>query len=207
MPVFCLEKNMSFNIEFQHMPLGTLMTAEDTLFVYNLLENNDIRVWLDGGWAVDAHLGLQTRRHNDVDIAIDINDVAKYLKIMNEHGYKRVLRDGDKPECFVVGDDQGHAIDTHIFVWDEHGNGIYGPPENNDMWPAASLRSFGSIGGQPVRATSPECLVKFHTGYEVDADDWHDVRLLCERFDLEIPADFRRFQNVQTGLEPKKQKK
>jgi lincosamide nucleotidyltransferase A/C/D/E len=184
---------MSFNIEIQHMPLDTLMTAEDTLAIYNLLEGKGIKIWLDGGWAVDAQLGVQTRRHNDIDIAIEISDVTKFRQIMAEHGYKHVPRDGDKPENFVLGDDQGHEIDTHIFVWDEHGNGIYGPAENNDMWPAASLKSFGSINGQPVRATSPECLVKFHTGYEVDADDWHDVRLLCEKFSLEIPSDYYKF--------------
>ena len=184
---------MSFNIEFQHMPLDTLMTAKDALAIYNYLEENGITIWLDGGWAVDAQLELQTRRHNDLDIAIEISDVATYCQVMADIGYKRVPRVGDKPENFVLGDDCGHEIDTHVFVWDEHGNGIYGPAENNDMWPAASLQSLGKINGQLVRATSPECLVQFHTGYEVDADDWHDVKLLCKKFGLEIPADYRKF--------------
>jgi lincosamide nucleotidyltransferase A/C/D/E len=184
---------MSFNIEFQHMPMDSLMTAEDILAIYNLLESHGVQIWLDGGWAVDAQLGVQTRRHNDIDIAIEAADVAKFLRILAEQGYKHVPRSGDKPENFVLGDGKGHEIDTHVFVWDEHGNGIYGPAENNDMWPATSLKSFGSINGQLVRATSPECLVQFHTGYEVDADDWHDVRLLCERFGLEIPADYDKF--------------
>ena len=185
---------MSFNIEFQHMPLDTLMGAEDALAIYNLLDSKGISIWLDGGWAVDAQLGAQTRRHNDIDIAIETSDVAKFLQVMHEQGYKHVPRVGDKPHNFVLGDGMGHEIDTHIFVWDEHGNGIYGPAENNDMWPAESLESFGSINGQFVRATSPECLVQFHTGYEVDADDWHDVRLLCDKFGLEVPADYNKFQ-------------
>ncbi len=184
---------MSFNIEFQHMPLETLMVADDVLAIYNLLESKGIKIWLDGGWAVDAQLGVQTRRHNDVDIAIETSDVTEFRQIMAEHGYKHVPRTGDKPENFVLGDDKGHEIDTHVFVWDEHSNGIYGPAENNDMWPAASLLSMGNINGQPVRATSPECLVQFHTGYEVDADDWHDVQLLCGKYDLEIPADYHKF--------------
>ena len=184
---------MGFNIEFQHMPLESLMTAEDTLAVYNLLENNGIKIWLDGGWAVDAQLGQQTRRHNDIDIAIETIDVAEYRKVMAEYGYKHAPRTGDKLHNFVLADGKGHEIDTHVFVWDEHGNGIYGPVENNDMWPAASLQSYGTINGQPVRATSPECLVQFHTSYEVDADDWHDVKLLCEKFGIEIPIDYKKF--------------
>ena len=33
------------------------MTAEDVLEVYELLHANGIRIWIDGGWAVDALLG------------------------------------------------------------------------------------------------------------------------------------------------------
>lgn len=184
---------MGFNIEFQHMPLETLMTAEDVLIIYNLLDKNGIKIWLDGGWAVDAQLGEQTRRHNDIDIAIEVSDVAKFRNVMELNGYIPKPREGDKPHNFVLGDEYGREVDTHVFVLDDQGNGIYGPPEHNDMWPAESLKSFGTINGQRVRATSPECLVLFHTGYEVDADDWHDVRLLCERFSLEIPEDYRKF--------------
>jgi lincosamide nucleotidyltransferase A/C/D/E len=39
----------------------------------------------------------------------------------------------------------------------------------------------------------PEWLLKFHTGYDVDETDDHDVRLLCERFGIAMPDGDRRF--------------
>ena len=47
------------------------MTAEAVGGVLSLMETQRIRIWLDGGWAVDACLGAQTRRHGDLDIVID----------------------------------------------------------------------------------------------------------------------------------------
>jgi lincosamide nucleotidyltransferase A/C/D/E len=51
------------------------------------------------------------------------------------------------------------------------------------------------IAGHPVRCIDPAWLVKFHSGYDVDEQDYHDVRLLCERFGLPLPAQFRKFSN------------
>lgn len=48
----------------------------------------------------------------------------------------------------------------------------------------------GSVKGYPVKCISPEWLVKFHTGYQLDENDYHDVKLLCRRFGLEIPAEY-----------------
>jgi len=55
------------------------------------------------------------------------------------------------------------------------------------------LTGRGSIDGYPVRCIAPEWLVKFHTGYEADENDYHDVRLLCERFAIDVPGEYRKF--------------
>jgi lincosamide nucleotidyltransferase A/C/D/E len=56
------------------------------------------------------------------------------------------------------------------------------------------LTGRGVIGGHRVRCISPEWLVKFHTGYQLDHKDWHDVRRLCERFQIAIPDEYLKFR-------------
>jgi lincosamide nucleotidyltransferase A/C/D/E len=51
------------------------MTAEVGLEIIRLFDQLHIDVCIDGGWGVDALLGRQTRKHEDLDIAIPHKDV------------------------------------------------------------------------------------------------------------------------------------
>ncbi|MCL2671937.1 MAG: hypothetical protein FWF10_07870 [Clostridiales bacterium] len=55
------------------------------------------------------------------------------------------------------------------------------------------LTGSGSILGHPVKCPPPDVMVTFHTGYEVDEDDYRDVKALCERFDIPLPNDYENF--------------
>jgi len=46
------------------------MIAADVIGLYTELQNLSIKIWVDGGWGVDALLGEQPRPHGDLDIAI-----------------------------------------------------------------------------------------------------------------------------------------
>ena len=115
------------------------------------------------------------------------------MKALTDQGYGPVARDDTSPWNFVLGDVAGREVDFHVIVFDADGNGVLGPPENGDAYPPGSLTGTGSIGGRTVRCVTPEALVRFHTGYAVDAGDWADVSALCERFGIRIPDDYRRF--------------
>ncbi len=52
-----------------------MFEQSDVLELCELLTTHGILYWLDGGWAVDAFLGKQTRQHADVDIVIQQMDV------------------------------------------------------------------------------------------------------------------------------------
>jgi lincosamide nucleotidyltransferase A/C/D/E len=43
-----------------------------------------------------------------------------------------------------------------------------------------------------------DVLVRFHTGYELDDADFHDVRVLCERFGIAMPNEYPRFTGSQS---------
>ena len=170
------------------------MTAEDVLKVIQLLNQNRIEIIIDGGWAVDAVLGEQTRPHEDLDLAVFHEDVPKIRSLFEALGYQEVPRD-DSWECnFVLGDNQGHLIDFHSCTFDSEGNNIFGV-----KYPLESLQGSGIIGDLPVRCIPPDILVKFHSGYELDENDYQDVKLLCEKFGLQIPEEFEEFvRNDQT---------
>ena len=65
----------------------------------------EIKVFLDGGWGVDALLGYQSRAHNDIDIFVEKNDYQNFIEIMKANGFyeikivfvnKKVLQKGVK---------------------------------------------------------------------------------------------------------------
>jgi lincosamide nucleotidyltransferase A/C/D/E len=164
------------------------MTADDVLGFVKLLNQNGIDVYIDGGWGVDALLGRQTRRHSDLDIAVEHKDVPKIRALLEARNYKDVPRDDTRDCNFVLGDEQGHLIDFHSYIFDSDGNVIFGVE-----YPFDSLKGTGSIDGFPVKCITPEWMVKFHSGYNLDENDYQDVKLLCLEFDIPLPAEYERF--------------
>jgi lincosamide nucleotidyltransferase A/C/D/E len=177
--------------------MGTEMNEAvqmDAATVIELLErfrSNGIEVTVDGGWAVDALLGEQTRPHGDLDIALRHRDVPKLRKLLESNGYVDIPSK-DRRECnFVMADAQGHKVDIHSYEFDESGHNVYGVaylPEH--------LTGKGTIMGRPVRCIAVEWMIKFHDGYELDKTDYLDVKALCDRFSLALPSRFARFVKV-----------
>ena len=165
-----------------------LMTARDVIEILQVFEQNHIGLHIDGGWAVDALLGEQTRTHADLDIAVEHKDIEKIRALFEQRGYSNVPRD-DTWECnFVLGDATGRQIDIHSYTFDAEGKHIYGV-----AYPFDSLTGEGSIDGQRVTCISAAWLVKFHTGYKLDENDYHDVRALCQRFGIKMPVEYEEF--------------
>jgi lincosamide nucleotidyltransferase A/C/D/E len=171
------------------------MEAPAVLALYNSLENLGVQIWVDGGWGVDALLGNETRAHKDLDIAIQEKDLPKFRQLLESSGYKEIKLEIARPHNFVLGDSKGHEIDVHVIVLDEQGNGIYGPAEKGETYPAAALTGSGTINGQRVKCISPEWTIKFHSGYELKEKDYKDVSALCEKFGIELPAEYKKLEN------------
>jgi len=170
-------------------------TAQDVLSFYNELKSNGIQIWIDGGWCVDALLGRQLRRHKDLDIAIQEKDVAKMRGLLESKGYQEIKIEEARPYNFVLSDDSGKEIDVHVIVLDDEGNGIYGPPENNEMYPAKGLTGKGVIENQEVQCLTPQLMVEFLAPW---ISKWPEkyvsaVNTLCEKYGIELPKEYTSF--------------
>jgi lincosamide nucleotidyltransferase A/C/D/E len=176
------------------------MRSPDVRNLCQQLDSLGIPVWVDGGWAVDALLGKQTRPHDDLDIVVEQQHLPRLCEHLTRKGYADVARDDTSPWNFVLGDDQGRRIDIHVIsFFDDAGNGIYGPVENGVSFPIGSLTGKGMVDGYAVNCIAPEHLVKFHTGYELDKNDFLDVRALCEKFDIEMPDEYKAYGREPTN--------
>lgn len=165
------------------------MTLEDVQSFLQLCSDNNIQIWIDGGWAVDSLIGKQTRKHEDLDIALKHTQVPKLRKLLEDKGYKNVPRNDTRDCNFVLGDEHGHLIDFHSFEWDNQGKNIFGVAYSPEH-----LSGNGVIGNQKVQTIDPRWLVKFHTGYEIDKNDYHDVKLLCRKYGFKIPKGYAKFE-------------
>lgn len=179
-------------------------TATDVLSFYNELESLDIKIWIDGGWAVDALLGEQTRPHKDLDIAIQAKDVSKMRELLETKGYKEINLEEARPHNFVLADEKGRQIDIHVIVLDEKGNGIYGPIENEEMYSAQGLTGQGTIDGQTVQCVSPEIMVEFLAPW---IHKWPEkyvtaVYALCKKYIIELPKEYTHFIQENPDWQP-----
>jgi len=174
------------------------MDARTAAGLIQLLEQEDIEVYVDGGWAVDALLGRQTRPHDDLDIALPHHHVPRLRTLLAARGFRDWPCEGTWECNFVLADEHGSRLDVHSYTLDDAGNNIYGVPYFREH-----LTGSGSINGYPVRCIAPEWLVKFHSGYELDENDYHDVRLLCGRFGIAMPDEFQRFTQRDIRIGPR----
>ena len=168
------------------------MTAESVVDLLRLIARAGIEVWLDGGWAVDAALGEQTRSHKDLDIILRVSDLPPLRQTLGRLGF--AVRDGGTESNFVLADNAGREVDVHAIVFDRAGNGVYRMRDGSDwIFPALGFDGRGEIQGLAVRCLTPEVQVLCHAhGYVPTEKDIGDMERLHARFGVELPAHLQR---------------
>ncbi|MEO8541057.1 MAG: hypothetical protein ABI577_15050 [bacterium] len=156
------------------------LSADDAVFLLNLLEAAGVRTWLEGGWGVDALIGVESRRHGDLDVFIECHTVPIARASLAAEGFAEVP--GGRPENFVMKHGS-REVDIHVFEFDEAGDGIYGMADGTEwVCPAAGLAGRGTILGRDVRCFTAELQLQCHSDYELDDDDLHDLALIRREF-------------------------
>jgi lincosamide nucleotidyltransferase A/C/D/E len=175
----------SYTIITAHKKKSAAMTSKRVLDLYNRLGEHGINIWIDGGWGIDALLGIQTREHVDLDIAVRREDNAALRKLLEDDGYFEEKRFDSTEFMYVMKNSAGECVDVHVFEYDEKGGNVYGIE-----YPYGSLTGTGIIGGQTVNCIDPEFMFRFKTGYEPKEKDVHDVRALAVKFGFNLPSRF-----------------
>jgi len=167
---------------------GQTLDAASVIRFWQAARAQDLDICIDGGWAVDALLGRQTRVHDDLDIALPADRVPGLSALLAADGFRIVDRPDSWEHNFVLEDATGRCIDVHSYTLNDDGTNADGVP-----YEAQHLTGQGLILGHRIRCVPPEWLVQFHTGYEIDENDWHDVRRLCQKYNIDIPEAYEKF--------------
>ncbi|MEO6060565.1 MAG: hypothetical protein ABIQ99_01350 [Thermoflexales bacterium] len=181
------------------------MKAEDALALYTVLCEHGVRVWIDGGWGIDALLEQQTRSHKDLDAFVALDDLATMARVLRLQGFflkviwsenRWVPHDQRVPligragtgheiaTAFVLMDGLGREIDFHVIRIDTRG---FGTPawECSLAFSPDALTGRGVILGSPVKCLSAAMQMRTHSGYPLQPKDIQDLLLLRDRFGAE----------------------
>ena len=176
-----------------------MVTPEDVIYLYQLLENHGMPVWLTGGWGIDALLGETTRPHKDLDIFMLVEDVIPMNALLADEGYtfkkywsENLFTEDSRGNTiatgYVLADTEGRELDVHAFRFDPHGNGIPAwEVEKGFVLTPHDLSGVGAIHGVRVRCQSAQNQMLCHTGYVIPPHQWPDLEALHERFGVEFP--------------------
>lgn len=167
------------------------MNAEDVSELYRVLDRAGIAIWIDGGWAVDAVAGRQTRSHNDLDIAVESKVLDALLQVLAVRGYRQTPSSDASQWNIVLEDANGRKLDVHVVVLDQQG-GVWADAIDGIAYPAGSLTGEGVIAGTPVRCISAKLQLRFKTSYPPRAVDLQDVAVLCDVLGQPVPDTHKR---------------
>ncbi|MGI8910161.1 MAG: nucleotidyltransferase domain-containing protein [Rubrobacteraceae bacterium] len=166
-----------------------MMLPHDVLEIVDRLGTAGVRVWLDGGWGVDALIGRQTRDHDDLDIVIPLPEADAAQRTLTVLGFE-IIED-EATLCFVARDSHDRRVDVHTVVLDEQGGGLQ-RLENGTSWryPPEGFSGTGRVEDRTMACLSTEVQILCHLNYEPDETDHRNMRLLAESCGMPLPAPY-----------------
>lgn len=149
---------------------------KNLLDVLSMMENNGIKYWLDGGWGVDILYGRQTRRHRDIDIDIESEQIGKLIRLLQRHGYK--TEHNLLPVRIEMYSLKHGYIDIHPLTFCYDGSARQASPDGGYYEIKAEFFSETLFENRVIPCISINGQLKFHSGYKPRNKDKHDINLL-----------------------------
>lgn len=173
------------------------MDAPEVIQVLNTLDEARVRHWVAGGWGVAALAGRQTRRHRDLDLAVDADGLGSCLAALGRLGY--AAQTDWLPVRIELRAPGERWVDVHPVAFDANGHGRQAGlnDESFDYPPDAFAR--GTVDGRDVPCLSVRQQRRFRTGYEHRPQDIHDLAQLDA---LQGPGENREWPRPAAGPAP-----
>lgn len=163
------------------------MTEKQAIQIVSKLKNENLEFWIDGGWGIDSLVGKMTRNHNDIDLFFELSNKKCVLSLLSADSFEEVQKPYSTENHQVWVNDDGREVDIHFFEWTENGDMLF----EGEIFSKEYMLGIGKIGSYHVKTFTAEAHMLFKQGYEHDADDVHDVKLLADNFGLPIPQQYQ----------------
>jgi lincosamide nucleotidyltransferase A/C/D/E len=163
---------------------------DEVLTVIAALQERNLRVWIDGGWGVDALLEEVTRPHDDVDLVVEIGALGAVFECLS--GLDLSVTEDQSPVRVVLRSPEGQQVDLHPVTFDQDGTGwqIGASPDGTDCPYPAEGFTVGKIMDVVVPCLTAELQIEHHGGYRPRKRDREDMTRLAARFGLQLPPTF-----------------
>jgi lincosamide nucleotidyltransferase A/C/D/E len=152
------------------------MEASDVASLLGRMSAKGLRACVAGGWAVDALLGRQTRHHDDLDLAIDADQMDGLLGLLTALGFGS--REDWLPVRIELEDSFGRGVDLHPLRFAEDGSATQANLGSTEFYYPSSAFTTGRIAGRTVDCLTANQQLVFREGYSWRSRDYHDVPLL-----------------------------
>ncbi len=149
--------------------------------LHELLDRNGIEYWLFGGWAVDFHAGAVTRPHDDLDLAVWLEDLDRIASLLAAEGWRHVP---DEDEDGYTAYERGSLRVELAFLARDESGVVYTPLRaGRASWPVGAFGSdVAELHGVRARVVSLAALradkAEAHDDPRVAAKDRADLATL-----------------------------
>jgi lincosamide nucleotidyltransferase A/C/D/E len=162
----------------------------EVLIIVRALQARNVRVWIDGGWGVDALLGQVTRTHDDVDLVVELKVLPEVYRCLSVLGF--AVSQDLAPVRVVLRSPDGRQVDLHPVVFAEDGTGwqLGASADGSDCAYPPEGFTVGQILDGVVPCLSAAVQLAHHCGYTPRPRDRRDMTRLAQRFGLDLPPPY-----------------
>jgi Aminoglycoside-2''-adenylyltransferase len=125
--------------------------------LHELLVRHGIEYWLFGGWAVDFYAGSVTRPHDDLDLAVWLEDHDRIAALLAADGWDHAPEEGEDGYTGYVR--RSVRLEVAFLARDQSGE-VYTPlREGRGTWPQRAFGDdLGELHGVRARIISLDAL-------------------------------------------------